>query len=111
MLDEYIDLQRLSLRVLYKRRLIESQEKSIEQRSSNYRNIDKAYSRMIKAYDDFGEIANQEDLRRYDRQCDRILEMQQAFLDLLASETVQEADNRLKRESDITKIKLVLGLN
>ena len=30
---------------------------------------------MMKAYDDFDDIANLEDFRRYDRQCDRILEM------------------------------------
>ena len=110
MLDDHIALQRLCLRILDKRRLIESREKQVEQRSSNFRNIEKAYSRMKKAYDDCGEIANQEDLRRYDRQCERILEMQQAFLDLLSSEYVQESDGRLKRESDIEKIKLVLGL-
>lgn len=110
-LDDYIDLQRLCLQVLSKRNLIESKEKHIEQRSSGFRNIDKAYSRMKKAYDDFDEISNLEDLRRYDRQCDHILEMQQAFIDLLGSDLAGDADNRLKRESDISKIKLILGLN
>jgi hypothetical protein len=66
---------------------------------------------MMKAYDDFDDIANLEDLRRYDRQCDRIIEMQQAFLTLLNSELVNDADARLKRESDISKIKVVIGLN
>jgi hypothetical protein len=37
--------------------------------------------------------------------------MQQAFLTLLGSETVNDADSRLKKESDISKIKLVLGLD
>ena len=37
--------------------------------------------------------------------------MQEAFLKLLGSELANDADNRLKRESDITKIKLILGLN
>lgn len=110
-LDDHVALQRLCLQILDKRRHIESQEKRIEQQSSNFRNIDKAYSRMKKAYDDFDEIANQEDLRRYDRLCDRIDEMQQAFLKLLSSELVQDANNRLKSESDISKIKLIIGLN
>lgn len=110
-LDDYVSLQRLCLDILGKRRLVESQENHIENQSSNFRNIEKAYSRMKKTYDDFDEIANQEDLRRYDRQCDRIIEMQQAFLKLLSSELVHDANNRLKSESDISKIKLIIGLN
>lgn len=110
-LDDFVGLQRLCLNILSKRRDIESFDKQIDQRASGFRNIDKAYSRMKKAYDDFDDIANMEDFRRYDRQCDRILEMQQAFLNLLGSGTVNDADSRLKKETDISKIKLVLGLN
>lgn len=110
-LDDFVGLQRLCLNILAKRRDVASNDKQIDQRASTFRNIDKAYSRMMKAYDDFDDIANLEDFRRYDRQCDRILEMQQAFLTLLGSETVNDADSRLKKESDISKIKLVLGLD
>ena len=110
-LDDFVGLQRLCLNILTKRRDVASNDKQIDQRASTFRNIDKAYSRMMKAYDDFDDIANLEDFRRYDRQCDRILEMQQAFLTLLGSETVNDADSRLKKESDISKIKLVLGLD
>ena len=109
-LDDYIAIQRLCLRVLDKRRTIEAQDKQIDRLASNYRNIDQAYSRMKKAYDDFGDITNNEDLRRYDRQCEHVLGMQQAFINLLGSDLASDADTRLKRESDISKIKLVLGL-
>ncbi len=110
-LDDFIGLQRLCMNILAKRRDVASNDKQIDQRTSSFRNIEKAYSRMMKAYDDFDDIANLEDFRRYDRQCDRILEMQQAFLTLLGSGTVDDADSRLKKESDISKIKLVLGLD
>lgn len=33
------------------------------------------------------------------------------FIKLLTSDVVNQSDNRLKKESDIEKIKLVLGLN
>jgi hypothetical protein len=111
MLDDFVAVQRLCLKILGKRSVINTIESQVEQRTSSFRNIDKAYSRMMKAYDDFDDIANLEDLRRYDRQCDRIIEMQQAFLTLLNSELVNDADARLKRESDISKIKVVIGLN
>ena len=110
-LDDFVVLQRLCLKILDKRRDIESLDKQIDQRVSNFRNIEKAYSRMKKVYDDFDDIANLEDFRRYDRQCDRIIEMQDAFLRLLGSETVNDSDARLKKESDIAKIKIVLDLD
>ena len=110
-LDDFVALQRFCLRILDKRREIETRGKQVEQRASNNRNISKAYSRMKKAYDDFDEIANQEDFRRYDRQCDRILEMQQAFLRVLDSEDVLTVEKQLYKESDIAKIKILLGLN
>ncbi len=110
-LEDHIAMQRLCLSILQRRNLISSQEKTLNQRSSSLRNIQKAYSRMIKAYDDFDDIANLEDLRRYDRQCGYIIEMQEAFLKLISSEYANDADSHLKRESDISKIKLIIGLN
>jgi hypothetical protein len=51
-----------------------------------------------------------EDLRRYGLQCDRLLDLQKAFIDIQQSPSVQEVDNSLKRETSIDKIKLVVGL-
>jgi hypothetical protein len=56
------------------------------------------------------EITNTEDLRRYNRQCDYILEMQEAFINTMRGQTAAECDNKLKRENDIEKIRLVVGL-
>ena len=110
-LDDHIAMQRLCMQILGKRRQVDDQERRISQLADNYRNIEKAYSRLKKVYDSSADIANLEDLRRYDRQVDSILQMQQSFIKLLTSDVVNESDNRLKKESDIEKIKLVLGLN
>ena len=110
-LNSYIEMQQLCLATIQKRRIIESKADRIEDLTSSYRNIGKAYSRMMKAYDDFGDITNNEDLRRYSRQCDKLIIMQDAFLKLLSSELASTSDSQLKRETDIEKIKAVVGLD
>ena len=49
-------------------------------------------------------------MRRYSRQCDNIIAMQQRVLDIIAGETVNDIDERLRKESDIDKIRLTFGL-
>ena len=110
MLNSHVELQRFCMVTAQKRRQITSNKEKIENKSSSYRNIGKAYSRMVKVYDDSYDIANTEDLRRYSRQCDAVLEMQEAFLKLLASDLASSSDAQLKRETDIEKIKAVVGL-
>ena len=109
-LNSHIEMQRLCLETLAKRRLINGTSNTINNRCSSYRNIGKAYSRMLKAYEAMNEISNTEDLRRYSRQCDYVIEMQEAFINLLDNENVADSNSKLKRESDIDKIKLILGL-
>ena len=75
-----------------------------------YRNIAKAYQRLEKAYKGVSEITNTEDLRRYSRQCDYLLSAQQSFSAALHGSTVTQIDNALRHESDIDKIKLVIGI-
>ena len=65
---------------------------------------------MKDVFDDFDDITNNEDLRRYSRQCDYTLEMQEAFIKLLDGEYADEGDSQLKKVSDVSKIKLVIGL-
>lgn len=110
MLNAHIELQKFCMATVQKRKEISAKDGRIDNKASSYRNIAKAYSRMMKVYDDFDEIANAEDLRRYSRQCDAVLEMQEAFLKLLSSELASNSDMQLKRETDIGKIKTVIGL-
>ncbi len=65
---------------------------------------------MEDIYLDFNEITNLEDLRRYTRQLDNTAVMQEAFLNTIRGDLVLEADNKLKHESEVDKIKLVVGL-
>ena len=109
LLNSHIEMQRLCKQIVQKRRTIDSYDQKISDKVSPYRNIGKAYSRMMKAYDDFGEIANTEDLRRYSRQCDVVVQVQEAFLKLLSSDLVSSTDTQLKRETDIEKIKAAIG--
>lgn len=110
MLDSYIEMQRLCLQTLAKRKTIDDNADRIIEKRSNYSNIVKAYKRMAEVYDDFGEITNNEDLRRYARQTDAYIEMQEAFLRLLASDYASSSDSQLKRETDVERIKTVIGL-
>ena len=109
-LAAHIEMQELCIETRGKLKKIEQNGNTITAKDSPYRNITKAYNRMEKAYKGISEITNNEDLRRYNRQCDYILQMQQAFLNTLHSPNVAEVDSSLKRESDIDKIKLVVGI-
>lgn len=109
-LQGYIEMQQLGLQTLHKLERINDNERKIKDKDFPYGNIRKAYSRMLKAYQGVEEITNTEDLRRYDRQCDYILEMQEAFLTTQRGSGAAEADAKLKRESNIENIKLVIGL-
>lgn len=111
MLSSHIEMQDLCLVTKKKLEQIQRNEGFIDFRENPFRNIVKAYKRMYKAYSDVSEITNTEDLRRYSRQCDRILDLQQAFIDVQKSPSVQETDNSLKRETSIDKIRLIMGLN
>lgn len=110
MLRTYIELQQLCVTTMHKLEHIRSNAQQITSKDSPYRNIGKAYNRMEKAYSGIDEITNAEDLRRYSRQCDYILEMQDAFFALLRSQTVADADAKLKKDNGIDKIKLIVGL-
>ena len=109
-LQSHLDMQRLCLSTMHKQEQIKANEKTINDRELPYGNIRKAYSRMYKAYRGLTEITNTEDLRRYSRQSDYILEMQQAFIDLIRSSNAADAESKLKRESNIEKIKVIIGL-
>lgn len=110
LLQNHIDMQNLCLTTLHKLEQINANEKKINDKDIPYSNIRKAYSRMAKAYRGLEEIANTEDLRRYNRQCDNMLLMQEAFLETQRSSDAADSDARLKRESNIENIKLVIGL-
>ena len=109
-LNSHIEMQELCLSIVQKRKTINANGEKISSKATYFRNIGKAYSRMFKAYDDMSEIANIEDLRRYSRQCESIIEMQEAFIKLLASDYARSSDSQLKRETDIGKIKAAVGL-
>lgn len=112
MLRSHIEMQHLVINTMHKLQHIQSNASNITSKDSPYRNISKAYGRMEKAYQGIDEITNTEDLRRYSRQCDYVLEMQEAFLNLLRSQTVADADAKLKKDgNNIDKIKLIVGLD
>ena len=90
--------------------MIDANSDKLTDKSVPYRNIVKAYNRMEKAYRGLDDITNLEDLRRYLRQCDYTLDMQQYFFKVLESDMAPEADKQLRRESDIEKIKVVIGM-
>ena len=109
-LNEHIELQQLCLSTLAKIRTIDHNDNFITGKDNRYRNISKAYQRILKAYNGVEEITNTEDMRRYSRQADYIIEMQEAFINTMRSPTAAESDNILKRENDVEKIRLVIGL-
>jgi len=92
-------------------RLIEANERTITGKGNPYRGIAKAYQRIYKVYEGILEIDNTEELRRFSAQCDNILEMQEAFINTIHSETAPDCEKNLRRETDVQKIRLVVGLN
>lgn len=110
MLSSHLEMQRICVEVLSKRKVIEANSDRITGNRASYPNIAKAYKRLAGAYDDFGDITNTEDLRRYLRQTDAYITMQEAFLQLIASDYASSSDSQLKRETDLERIKTVIGL-
>lgn len=110
-LNGHIEMQNLCLGIAGKIKMMKSNEAIITSKDHTWRNIAKSYSRMAKAYQGMTEITNLEDLRRYDRQCNRMIAMQAAYLELLRSSTVADADSKLNKETNIDKIKLIVGIN
>ena len=104
-------MQQVCLSTIEKLREIERNEKTLTSKDSPYRNITKAYNRMAKAYRGIDEITNNEDLRRYNRQCGYIIDMQNTFLEVLRSQSASEIDSKLRKESSIDKIKLIMGID
>ena len=111
MLGSHLEMQQLCVATLAKRQTITDNAERIAGKRSQYANIAKAYKRLAKIYDDFGEITNTEDLRRYARQTDAYIEMQEAFLKLIASDYASSSDSQLKKETDVERIKTVIGLD
>lgn len=109
-LNSHIEMQRLVIQALQKRKNVDQTADEIEHMAADFRYIRKAYSKLQDLYLDIDDISNLEDLRRYSRQLDNTANMQQAFVSTLRSELVIDANNRLKRESDVEKIKLIVGL-
>lgn len=110
-LQDYIEMQQLCMQIIGKLETINQTDRRLTSKDQPFRNLVKAYQRLLKAYEGVSEVANREDLLRYDRQCDRIEEMQQAFLRTMNSEVAADTDNRLRRENDIERIKIAIGLN
>ena len=109
-LNSHLEMQRLCLATVQKIKTIQQNADFITSKENPYHNISKAYQRMEKAYQGVDEITNTEDLRRYARQCDYILEMQEAFIKLMRSPLAEDSDRNLKREKDISKIRTIIGL-
>lgn len=110
-LQDHIEMQQLCMQIIAKLETINQTDRRITSKDQPFRNLAKAYQRLLKAYEGVSEVANREDLMRYDRQCDRIEEMQQAFIKMMNSELAAETDNRLHRETDVERIKIAIGLN
>lgn len=109
-LASHVANQQLALRTFERRTTINANANKITGKSNPYRNIAKAYQRMEKGYEGISDIVTLDDLRRYNRQCDAIDEMQQAFLRLIQSDIAADSDNKLRRETDLSKIRIILGL-
>ena len=101
---------RTTHRIQAQGRTITANTNRIGGKSNIHRNIAKAHQHLLKAIQTITSVSTLDDLNRYGKQCDSILVMQQAFLNLLASDLAADADNKLRGENDPDKIRIVLGL-
>ena len=112
MLNDHIELQQQCIATMRKLQQIKANDDLINAKDSNpYRNIGKAYKKLYKSYQGIDEVTNAEDLRRYSRQCDGVLRMQQACIAAIKSPNAPDSDSKLKGEGSVEKIKLVIGLD
>ena len=109
-LQRYLEMQRLCISTMEKLNNIAQNDAIIDNKDNIYRNIVKAYQRTKKVYQGLNEINNTEELRRYSLQCDNVLEMQEAFIKTLRSETAADIDKKLRQENDLSRIRLAVGL-
>ena len=110
-LESFVETQNLCINTMHKLRVIETNEQTITGKETPYRNMAKAYARVLKSYNGIEQISNAEDLRRYSLQCDNIIEMQEAFIRTMRSSIAEDCDKNLRHETDVAKIRLVVGLN
>ena len=110
-LESFVETQDLCISTMHKLRVIETNERVITSKETPYRNISKAYLRVVKSYSGIDQITNHEDLRRYGLQCDNIIEMQEAFIRTMRGTLAEDCDKSLRHETDVAKIRLVVGLN
>lgn len=110
-LRSHIEMQQTCLAIIAKRQTIVSNAERINTKASSFRNILKAYSRLEKVYDDFDDITNYDELRRYSRQCDQTIQMQEKFFNALTGDYIADIDAKLKRVSEVDKIKLIVGMS
>lgn len=109
-LELHRNMLRTTHRIQAQGRTITANTNRIGGKSNIHRNIAKAHQHLLKAIQTITSVSTLDDLNRYGKQCDSILVMQQAFLNLLASDLAADADNKLRGENDPDKIRIVLGL-
>ena len=109
-LDEYISIQDRCINVLDIQDSIRAGETAINGHDHKYRNITKAYSRVAKSYRAITEIASTEDLRRYERECQLLLRIQNYFVEAISSPAGADIDSRLNKVKDVDKILLIVGV-
>ncbi len=110
-LEDFIKTQELGLSAMNKLRIIDGNERVITGKDNPYRNISRAYQTLVKVYRKIEVIDNMDDLQRFEMQCDGIIEMQEAFIKTMRSATAEDCDKLLRRETDVTKIRLAVGMN
>lgn len=109
-LEQHCRMLQTTLQIQHQSRILAANADRIGGRANSLRNIARAYQRMEKNAQAITEITTLGDLAAYQRQCDSLLTLQQAFLNLLASDLASDADIKLRGEADPDRILIVLGL-
>ncbi len=109
-IEAHREMQQLVLETYGRVRIVSANADRITGKGNPYRNIARAYGLLVKDLNVVNTISNMEDLRRYNRQCVALIDMQQRVLDHISSELAADTDKKIRRESDTEKLRVALGL-
>lgn len=109
-LQGIIDMQNICLEAIKNQEKIDSDKEYIAMQGRVYSNIAKAYSKVEKSYVYTSPILSTYDIDKYIQNQNRHIVAQRIFKEAFTSMDASAINQRLKRVSDVDKIKLILNI-
>lgn len=109
-LNKFMAIQDLFSEVIEENSRIEATTKQLKIAFKNYNGIQRAYNKLMDYCKKEIVILGENDLNSYKNYLDDIEALQKKFTDIADSMEKDDYNHRLKKERDIEKIKLIMGI-